>query len=60
MNVRNRMIDNMLATGKPFTISLVFVGIASVENLKGSLPSKIIRLCWKSLAGTNTLAYYEH
>jgi hypothetical protein len=51
MNVRNRMIDNMLATGKPFTISLVLWECLRVEHLKGSLPSKSFDSAGKAFQG---------
>ncbi len=51
----------MFVPGKPFQLSLMFAGKAGayprVEHLKGALPTNI-RLGWKGLPGTNTLAYY--
>ncbi len=60
----------MFAPGKPFKPSLMFAGKVRTypsEHLSGALlegrplalPKNII-LGWKSLPGTNTLAYYEN
>ncbi len=61
----------MFARGKPFQPSLLFASKAkaytSPNHLKGAplygrllaLPTNI-RLDWKGLTGTNTIAYYRH
>ncbi len=60
----------MFVPGKPFQPSQMFVGIAgaylveepSGASLLGRLQasSTNIRLGWKGLPGTNTLAYYDN
>ncbi len=59
----------MFVPGKPFESSQMFAGkssrILNVDSLKGAPLEKApallanIRLGWKSLPGTNTLAYYK-
>jgi hypothetical protein len=56
----------MSVADKPFHSSLMFVVRARVEHPKGAslglsaaLPTNI-RLGWKGLSWTNSLAYYDH
>ncbi len=49
------LLAGMFATLKPLQPSLMFMG-----KVKSQSYSQNIRLDWKSLRGTNTLAYYEH
>ncbi len=56
----------IISSGKPLQPSLMFVERPRVDHLKGAslgyAPdlSSNIRLGWRGLQGTNTLAYYEN
>ncbi len=49
-----KAIKRVFFIGRPFQPSLMFV------SKDRSLPLSDIRLSYKRLQGTNTLAYYEH
>ncbi len=51
----------MFVPGKPFQFSLMFAGKARVYPIEAPFTLHTnIRLGWKSLPGTYTLAYYEN
>jgi hypothetical protein len=56
LNMNTRQLARVLDPGKPF---LPFLIGATISGRHLALP-KTIRLGWKGLPGSTTLAYYEH